>query len=168
MAGLEAGWLVVFEPKLRLAAWPDKARMIQTVRDQIPLATLVKANLTEATELTGAHSAAQCSSGLVALGAEAAVVTSGIHGFTVAIGTSGPVHEPAVPAAVADASGAGDALAGVMVAALHRVGSLAGLQGASGLGARVAAAVTEARGATAGLPATAEARAMLDAALAMA
>ena len=162
---LDRGWLVAYDPNLRPVRWADPDRMLEVARGALPGATLVKANLDEARALSGRERPDDAARGLVAQGARAAVVTLGADGILVVVGDDAPKHVDPVPARVVDATGAGDSVGAVLVAALARTRDVGSLVPAAAVAARTAAGVTESRGALDGLPPPAEARARLDAAL---
>ena len=113
---LDAGKPVLFDPNLRLHRWPDRAEAIEVVRSFCVSALMVKVNRDEATKLTGEREPERAAEALCALGAQTAVVT---------LGTDGAMARGAVHAAVGgfpvqpiDTTGAGDVVAGVLIAAL--------------------------------------------------
>src|SRR5206468_1374759 len=107
---------------------------------------------------TGCGELLDAARALCSLGAESALVTAGAQGALLALGVAKPEWVPAVPTRVLDATGAGDAVAGVIAAALARGGGLTA--GCVEVAMQVAARVVTERGALAGLPGRAEARRM--------
>jgi fructokinase len=162
---LERGWRVLYDPNLRPRRWPDRAEMVEIARALIASCTLVKANLEEASAMTGEVDPAEAANALVGLGCEAAVVTIGAGGAIVAAAAEA-THVPAAAAQAIDTTGAGDAVTAVIAASLARGLDLGRLPAAVELAVATAGRVVEARGALDGLPAAAEARAALDRVLA--
>ena len=105
-----------FDPNLRVHRWPDKASMVALARDLCDGALLVKVNREEAFLLAGESDPAVAAETICRLGASVAVVTLGPDG-ALARGSI-RVDVPGVPAQVVDATGAGDVVTGVLVAAL--------------------------------------------------
>jgi fructokinase len=143
---LELGRPVLFDPNLRLGRWPNPGRAASVVRECLPEAFLVKCNRTEAELLSGESDVEAAAAGLVAAGARHVVITLGAQGAMLRGELRADVG--GVPAEVVNATGAGDAFLGVLVAKLAASGfypaSLAaGLRDA----AREAAAATERWGA---------------------
>jgi fructokinase len=117
---LDAGKPVLFDPNLRLHRWADPRQAIEVVRAACDGALLVKVNRDEAARLTGQREPEQAAEALCALGAGTAVIT---------LGTDGALARGAVHAAVGgfpvhpiDTTGAGDVVAGVLIAALAAKG----------------------------------------------
>ena len=159
---LESGWLVLFDPNLRPVRWRDHEQMLAVVRAALEGVTVVKANLDEALQLSGADEPVAAARAIVAAGSRAVVVTMGADGLLIVVGEQEPVVVPPASAQVVDATGAGDSVAGVLAAALARAGDHAVVPVAAELATRTAARVTEAYGALDGLPPSAEARAQLE------
>ena len=132
--------------------------MLEVARDALRDVTVVKANAAEAAALTGNSEPADAAAALVRLGPRQSIVTIGGEGAVLA-GREGVVHVGAEAAHVADATGAGDAVAAVLGAGLaHREEVTPRLVTVA---MRVAARVVAARGALTGLPTRTEARGML-------
>jgi fructokinase len=113
---LELSHPVVFDPNLRLARWDSPEAAIAASTACIPGAFLVKLNAAEALFLTGAPDAEAAARDLVAAGARMVVVTIGADG---ALLRGEHVDDaPGVPARVVSTVGAGDAVAGVLLARL--------------------------------------------------
>lgn len=117
---LELGRPVVFDPNLRLHRWEHPGRAVTVARECIPGTFLLKLNRAEAELLSGESDPERAAAGLLAAGAEHVLVTLGADGAIL----RGPVPAtaPGVPAEVVDATGAGDALVGVMLARLSTSG----------------------------------------------
>ena len=93
--------------------------MLEVARDALRDVTVVKANAAEAAALTGRSAPADAAAALVRLGPRQAIVTIGGEGAVLAEREQ-VVHVGAEPAHVADATGAGDAVAAVLGAGLAR------------------------------------------------
>jgi fructokinase len=106
----------VFDPNLRLHRWPDRALVRGLARELCAGALLVKVNREEAIFMTGEDEPADAANAICALGATVAVVTLGSEG-AIARGAVA-ADAPGVGAEVVDATGAGDVVTGVLVAAL--------------------------------------------------
>jgi sugar/nucleoside kinase (ribokinase family) len=156
---LAAGWQVLFDPNLRRARWPDEATMLESALAAIEGVAVVKANASEAVLLTECVDAGAGATALQSLGARVALVTTGPGGAILADGAGELEKLPSKARRVIDATGAGDAVAAVVAAALAqgRDVSPAVVEIAMGAAARVVAE----RGALTGLPPEAEARRML-------
>jgi fructokinase len=163
---LRSGALLVYDPNLRERRWPATGEMLIAARAAIPDCTVVKANREEAQALTGRETASEATTSLLERGAHAAVVTLGAEGALVSQGAAEPVHVPGRSAVVVDVTGAGDAVAAVLAAALAASDN-APLVPVTALAMEVAARICSVRGAIAGLSAPADARAALDRALSL-
>src|SRR6187431_2263695 len=106
----------VFDPNLRMHRWPDKTYARELMRETCDRALLVKVNREEAAFITGEDDPEQAADAICALGASVAVVTLGADGALARGRTRADVS--GVPARVVDATGAGDVVTGVLVAAL--------------------------------------------------
>lgn len=112
---LELGLPVVFDPNLRPSRWSNPGRATTVARDCVPGAFLVKANRHEARLLTGEADPVRAAEALLAAGAQTAVITLGADGALL----RGPGLRRDVPGRPADpvnATGAGDTLAGTLLA----------------------------------------------------
>jgi fructokinase len=158
---MERGWDLVFDPNLRPARWAGERLMLETAAPMLAGCAIVKANLAEANALTGRSGVEEAALGLRELGAEAAVVTMGADGIAVAAADGELARVPARPARVVDATGAGDAVAAVLAAALAAGAERSRLLDIVALAAETAARIVEVRGALTGLPPPNEARAAL-------
>jgi sugar/nucleoside kinase (ribokinase family) len=161
---LERGWLVLYDPNLRPARWPDAKALTEAARAVLPGAALVKLSGDEAMALTRASMPSEAARALVRADAGATVVTLGAEGMLVATtGSPEPVLVRSRPAAAAaavavDATGAGDSVAAVMAAALARTLDPEVAPAVAELAAGTARSVVAERGALAGLPSAREAR----------
>ena len=106
----------VFDPNLRMHRWPDRAFARALMRELCDGALLVKVNREEAGFMTGEDEPEEMAEAICALGASVAVVTLGDRG-ALARGQA-RAEAPATSARVIDATGAGDVVTGVLVAAL--------------------------------------------------
>jgi sugar/nucleoside kinase (ribokinase family) len=113
---VEQGKPFVFDPNLRLHRWPDEAGARELMRKLCDGALLVKVNGEEASFITGENEPGRAAEFICALGASVAVVTLGPHG-ALARGES-HADVPGISARVIDATGAGDVVTGVLIAAL--------------------------------------------------
>jgi fructokinase len=154
------GWQVLFDPNLRAGRWQAESAMHQVALEAMEGVTVVKANASEAVALTGLADLGDAARALCSLGAQSALVTAGADGAFLARDGGVPEHIVATQARVLDATGAGDAVAAVLGAALARGGLLDSVLVEVAM--RVASRVVTERGALAGLPGASEARAMLD------
>jgi fructokinase len=117
-AALHAGRPVVFDPNLRLHRWRDEQAAAELAGACVEDAFLCKCNADEAARITGCAEPTDAAQALLARGARHAVVTIGAAGAVLA-GPHGMRHRAAgVPAEVVCTTGAGDAVAGVLLAAL--------------------------------------------------
>lgn len=108
---------VIFDPNLRLHRWPTATRAAAAARELLPGALLVRCNRAEGEVLTGERDPAAAAESLVAAGAQHVVVTRGADG-AVLRGGGLRLDVPGVPARVVDPTGAGDTLAGTLLARL--------------------------------------------------
>jgi sugar/nucleoside kinase (ribokinase family) len=118
---LAAGKPVVLDPNLRLERWRSRSAAVEVVGACVDGAFLVKCNADEALALTGELEVERAAASLVAAGAQHVVVTLGAGG---ALLRGGGLDRavPGVRATPVDATGAGDAVTGVLIAALARTG----------------------------------------------
>lgn len=118
---LAAGKPVVVDPNLRLHRWRSTAAATAVVGRCVRGAFLVKCNAFEAQALTGERDVEAAAASLLAAGAQHVVVTLGAQG---AILRGGGLDRavPGVPARPVNTTGAGDAVTGVLLAALGRTG----------------------------------------------
>jgi len=108
---------ICFDPNLRLHLWRDHARLRETAQRTAAQADLVKLNRDELEFLTGEAEPAAGARALRALGPAAVVVTLGPQGAYFQ-GPEGEGREPGVVVAAVDTTGAGDAFAAGLLAAL--------------------------------------------------
>lgn len=116
---LNQGKPLLVDVNLRLGRWPSTAIAADTVKSICRGAFLVKASVEEAGLISGEADPAIASEKICAeMGVEISVVTLGAEGALV----RGAVNAcfPSARAEVVDTTGAGDALLGVLVAALAR------------------------------------------------
>jgi len=118
---LDAGKPVVFDPNLRLERWRSTTAAVAVAGPCVEDAFLVKCNTAEALALTGERDVEDAAASLLAAGARHAVVTLGADGALLR-GGGLDRHVPSVAASPVDATGAGDAVSGVLLAALARTG----------------------------------------------
>jgi sugar/nucleoside kinase (ribokinase family) len=118
---LATGKPVILDPNLRLERWRSRSAAVETVGPCVEGAFLVKCNEDEALALTGELEVERAAASLLAAGAQHVVVTRGAEG---ALLRGGGLDRtvPGVPARPVDATGAGDAVTGVLLAALARTG----------------------------------------------
>jgi fructokinase len=155
------GWAVLVDPNLRPARWGDEAEMLEVIGSLAARAKVLKLNQEEAGELTGLGDAAAAASALRERGPRTVVLTRSERGAVLA-SAAGVSEVPAPPVpAVVDATGAGDAVTGVLAAALARGVGAHALEPALRLAMRTAGGVVGHRGALEGLPGRAAARAAL-------
>jgi sugar/nucleoside kinase (ribokinase family) len=114
---LDLGRPIVFDANLRTSRWPSPAQAASVAREAVAGALLVKANAEEARLLTGERRPEAAAAGLIAAGAQHALVTMGADGALLR-GGGLRIDVPGVPARAVDATGAGDALAGIVLARL--------------------------------------------------
>jgi fructokinase len=113
---LDAGLPVVFDPNFRLGRWRSRSAALEAAAACVPGALLVKCNGAEAEILTGERDPEAAARALCKAGARMAVVTLGAGGAILRGAHSADV--PGVPARVLSTVGAGDTLAGVLLARL--------------------------------------------------
>jgi fructokinase len=118
---LAAGKPVILDPNLRLERWRSRSAAVEVVGPSVERAFLVKCDADEALALTGELEVERAAASLVAAGAQHVVVTLGADG---ALLRGGGLDRAVrgVPAKPVDATGAGDAVTGVLLAALARTG----------------------------------------------
>ncbi|HMJ36191.1 MAG TPA: PfkB family carbohydrate kinase [Baekduia sp.] len=116
-----AGKPVVLDPDLRPERWRSTSAAAEVVGGSVAGAFLVKANADEARALTGELEVEAAAASLLAAGAQHVVVTLGAGG---ALLRGGGVDRTVrgVAATPVDTTGAGDAVTGVLLAALTRTG----------------------------------------------
>jgi sugar/nucleoside kinase (ribokinase family) len=155
-SALAAGTPLIVDVNLRLHWWPSRDEAVEVVRSFCRGALLVKMNEEEARLLTGNDDAAAAAHEVCAsLEVGTAVVTLGADGALMRGAASADV--PACRAQVVDTTGAGDAVTGVLVAALAHSGfDPCAAAEALPLAVTVASRATESHGATEGLPWTME------------
>lgn len=107
---------VVFDWNLRLHRWRDRDEAVAVARAACEGALLVKVNADEAELLTGERAPARAAEAVARLGCRLALVTRGADGAV--LRGEAEADAPGVPASVVDTTGAGDALLGVVLAAL--------------------------------------------------
>jgi fructokinase len=113
---LELGRPVCFDPNLRMHRWRSAERAIESARECLPHAALVRCNHEEARLLTGEGDAGAAADAIVAAGARAAVVTLGPDGAVMRGEAEAQVG--GFPAEPVSTIGAGDALMGVLLGRL--------------------------------------------------
>ena len=118
---LATGKPIIVDPNLRLGRWRSRSSAVEVVGPCVEGAFLVKCNEGEALALTGELDVQEAAASLLAAGAQHVVVTRGADG---ALLRGGGLDRdvPGVPAQPVDATGAGDAVTGVLLAALARTG----------------------------------------------
>jgi sugar/nucleoside kinase (ribokinase family) len=116
-----AGKPVILDPDLRAGRWRSTSAAVEVVGGSVDGAFLVKANADEARALTGELDVEAAAASLLAAGAQHVVVTLGADG---ALLRGGGVDRTVrgVAATPVDTTGAGDAVTGVLLAALTRTG----------------------------------------------
>jgi sugar/nucleoside kinase (ribokinase family) len=146
-AMLERGKPVIFDPNLRLHRWENPGRAVTLSRECLPGLFLLKCNRKEAEMLSGEPNPEAAAAGLLAGGVQNVVITLGSDGAILRGAVRANV--PGVRANVVNATGAGDALLGVLIARLAATKFYPAAI-AAGLGEAVteAARVTERWGAT--------------------
>jgi sugar/nucleoside kinase (ribokinase family) len=148
---LDAGKPILFDPNLRLARWPDRAQALEVVRAACGDSLLVKVNRAEATQLNGEDEPERAADAICALGAKVALITLGTDGAL----ARGAVHcaVGGFPVKPIDTTGAGDVVAGVLIAALAAQDfDPAAVTGALPLAIEAASRSTEGWGAIDSLP----------------
>jgi sugar/nucleoside kinase (ribokinase family) len=118
---LAAGKPVVVDPNLRLERWRSRSAAVEVVGPCVEDAFLVKCNGDEAMALTGELDVEAAAASLLAAGAQNVIVTRGADGALLR-GSGLDRTVRGVPARPVDATGAGDAVTGVLLAALARTG----------------------------------------------
>ncbi|HEX5923513.1 MAG TPA: PfkB family carbohydrate kinase, partial [Baekduia sp.] len=118
---LATGKPVIVDPNLRLERWRSRSAAVEVVGPCVEGAFLVKCNEAEVLALSGELEIEDAAASLLAAGAQHVVVTRGAEG---ALLRGGGLDRsvPGVPARPVDATGAGDAVTGVLLAALARTG----------------------------------------------
>jgi fructokinase len=113
---LSSGRPLVLDVNLRAHRWRDLAVAVALTRELCDGALLVKVNRAEAQTLTGDANPAAAAVAICSWGCDEVVVTLGAEG-ALARGEAG-ADVPGVPAEAIDATGAGDVVTGVLIAAL--------------------------------------------------
>src|SRR4051794_39063137 len=116
-----AGKPVIVDPNLRLERWRSRSAAVEVVGPCVEGALLVKCNGDEALALTGELEVEAAAASLLAAGAQHVVITLGGDGALLRGGGLDRTVR-AVPATPVDTTGAGDAVTGVLLAALGRTG----------------------------------------------
>jgi fructokinase len=120
---IERGIPVVFDPNLRPNRWEDMTEALGRCREAMHGTSVIRANLTEAQQLTGLDTQAGGSEAATALheaGAPLAVVTMGAEGAVIRGTVEAEAPTPEVE--VVSPLGAGDAFLGVLAAGASRAG----------------------------------------------
>ncbi|MBV9422427.1 MAG: hypothetical protein JOZ98_05935 [Solirubrobacterales bacterium] len=107
---------VLFDPNLRLHRWRSPADAADAASACVPGALLVRANVGEATLLSGEEEPERAAAALLEAGARLVVITLGQDG-AILRGEAG-ADVPGVPADVVSTMGAGDVLTGILIARL--------------------------------------------------
>jgi sugar/nucleoside kinase (ribokinase family) len=107
---------ILFDPNLRPSRWRDLDRALDLCRDLIDGAMVVRANDTEARELTGERDPEKAAEALCGHGAKIAVVTLGPRGVLMRGAADAEVPAPQVE--VVSPLGAGDAFMGALAAGM--------------------------------------------------
>jgi sugar/nucleoside kinase (ribokinase family) len=126
---LRLGRPVVFDPNLRLERWRSRAEAAAACNDCVPDALLVRANAAEAALMTGEGDPERAAVALLKAGARMVVITLGAEGAILRGELRLDVEGR--PAHVVSTIGAGDVLAGVLLARLARSGFYPAAVGAS-------------------------------------
>ncbi len=113
---LDRGKPFMFDPNLRFHRWPDEQFARDLMRHLCDGALLVKVNRAEATFITQEEDPERAADAICALGTSVAVVTLGGDGALCR--GDARADAPGIAAHVVDATGAGDVVTGVLVAAL--------------------------------------------------
>jgi fructokinase len=118
---LRDGKPVVLDPNFRVERWRSTSAAVEVCGPLAERAFLVKANAEESRALTGETDPVAAAESLLAAGAQHVVITLGAEG---ALLRGGGLDRavPGVAAAPVDTTGAGDAVSGVLLAALARTG----------------------------------------------
>jgi sugar/nucleoside kinase (ribokinase family) len=153
----ERSWAVLCDPNLRPDRWDSDAEMVAAIAALIAGADVVKLNEGEALKLSGMASTEAAGEWLLELGPRAAIITRSEHGAIV-LTPRAAMPTTVEQVQVVDATGAGDAVCGVVAAGMARWLPLEDVVPAA---MKVAAGVVATWGATDGLPSQAEARALL-------
>lgn len=119
---LELGLPVVFDPNFRIDRWDGSpGRAAEVARHCVPGALLVKCNREEARLITGERDPDAAAASLLKSGAQHVVITLGPDGAMLR-GGGMDLDVDGVPATVVNATGAGDAVTGTLLARLHATG----------------------------------------------
>ncbi len=148
---LAAGKRIIFDPNVRVRRWLDEREVVRLVGEVLAGAALLKVNRAESELLTGEADPGTAAERLVDMGADLVAVTLGPDGALLRGTVCADAH--GVPADAVDATGAGDVVTGVLIAALAMSGYSADAA-AQALPVAVAAAAraTEGWGAIDALP----------------
>jgi fructokinase len=111
---------VIFDPNLRLHRWPSRAEAAATANACVPGALLVRANLAEATLMTGEADPERAASAILKAGARLVVITLAADGAILRGELDADV--PGRDVEVLSTVGAGDVLTGVLLARLAGTG----------------------------------------------
>ena len=118
---LERDVIVSFDPNLRPALWKDAKQMIETVKDFIPLADIVKISDEELESITGEATIEAALGKLFTDRVKLVIYTEGSNGARAFTKTVSATAECAKVKAV-DTTGAGDGFIGAFLWCLHRDG----------------------------------------------
>lgn len=125
-----AGARISFDPNLRPALWPTLTAAREQILAALPLADVAKLSEEEAEFLFGPGTPTEQATRVLDLGPGLAAITRGPAGSTLAT-RAAAVHEPAPTVTAVDATGAGDAYAGALIAGLLEGGAPAALDAAA-------------------------------------
>jgi fructokinase len=119
---LDLGLPVVFDPNFRIARWDGSpGRAAEVARHCVAGALLVKCNREEARLITGERDPDAAAASLLKSGAQHVVITLGPDGAMLR-GGGMDLDVAGVGAQVVNATGAGDAVTGTLLARLHATG----------------------------------------------
>ncbi|WP_320670545.1 PfkB family carbohydrate kinase [Patulibacter defluvii] len=119
---LRRGRPVVVDPNLRFDLWPSPDQALAVAREAVPGAFLVKANRAELRAISGRDDPHEGARALLDQGAANVVVTLGAEGALLVAGDGTVTTAAGVTARAVNAIGAGDTVAGLLLARLARDG----------------------------------------------
>ncbi len=107
----EQGMIISYDPNYRAALWKSRDAAIEGMKLPLAYADIIKISDEETELLTGERSETAAAKKLMETGISCVIVTMGAKGAYVAV-KNASVYSEAIPAAVVDTTGAGDAFMG--------------------------------------------------------
>lgn len=119
---LDVGALISFDPNLRYSLWPSREKLIETVREFIPYAHILKLGEDELKDVSGIDDEADAVRSLFMGNVGIVLITRGQNGASAYFKNMARVDAPGVEAVSVDATGAGDTFIGTFLYQVLRSG----------------------------------------------